>query len=69
MNSVVLCSGPENGMDCFAQRTGPCIASYERMDNTGAWRPVCYECVKTSRRLGWRTRKLHTQNDQKEINQ
>ena len=62
MNSVVLCSGPENGMDCFAQRTGPCVASYERMDKTGAWHPVCYECVKTSRRLGWRTRKLHTQN-------
>jgi hypothetical protein len=32
-------------------------ASYERMTSSGDWTPVCYECVKTCRKQGWRTRR------------
>ena len=58
VRAVVRCSGADNECPCRLYTR----ASYERMDRDGAWHPVCYECVRVSRRLGWRTRRLRAPN-------
>ena len=64
MSADPLCSGPEKGMPCIVTSHGLRKVSYERMDNTGTWCSVCYECVKISRRLGWRTRKCRRRQNE-----
>jgi len=59
----ILCVGPEDGLTCFAKIHGPCLASYERMNSAGEYRPVCYECAKVSRRKGWRVRNLRPRKE------